>query len=417
VDFQFSQFLQAENVPASLVPVKNRFKDYAEDGFAFFCIRIFAQMCGMKGNLSLNGSLFMTEPQWQRFKPGLNALEQLRKIDPGPAYTNFLLLRASDALSTFASPDHHALARLMCLASVFDREVGSEVSKAFGELNPSERNQLVQWLTADGVQDKPGYILCEASALIDNAKANNAVGTVAALRMLIRVQAEIAKVLASQPSVPSKVMLRLDELGQWAKDAGPDVTEFSQAAVSLNYEGKGDTQMFIVQVNKPGADSGSVGHPVTGILFAHCTSTSGVAVSTKNYFEAWKNCVSERKATEGAQQPLHSQGRLPMATAPGTERQFLFKPEAVSQAPRPVIQPGIVPLVAREANVVRAPYASSLATAGQPQTAVVQPRIQAQLGVAFKPPSRTRHLAQVLKAQRKNAPGGPDLSTGVVTRL
>jgi hypothetical protein len=242
--------------------------------------------------------------------------------------------------------------------------------------------------------------------------------------MLIKVQEGIAKVLASQPSTPSKVMLRLDELGQWAKDAGPDVTEFSQAAVSLKIEGNGDTQMFTVEVNKPGSDSASIGHPVSGILFANLTSTSGVAVSTKTYFDAWKTCVSERKAAEGSKglelQPQLGQGRLPMATAPALERQFLFKPEA-AQAPRPVIQPGIAPLVAREANIMRAPFASSLATTGQPQidprTAAVQPRIQPQLGVAFKPPSRTRHLAQVLKAQRKNAPGGPDLSTGVVTRL
>merc|ERR1719203_1117153 len=81
VDFQFSQFLQAENTPANLVIVKEKLKPHGDDGFAFFCFRIFAQMCGKLGSKSSKGSLFMDEPQFQRFRPGLDALQQLRTLD------------------------------------------------------------------------------------------------------------------------------------------------------------------------------------------------------------------------------------------------------------------------------------------------------------------------------------------------
>lgn len=64
---------QAENTPSNLVVIKERMKKHADEGFAFFCFRIFAQMCGKLGARSLRGSVFMTEAQFQRFKPGLEA--------------------------------------------------------------------------------------------------------------------------------------------------------------------------------------------------------------------------------------------------------------------------------------------------------------------------------------------------------
>merc|ERR1719454_2863991 len=111
VDFQFSQFLQAENTPANLVVMKEKLKPHGDDGFAFFCFRVFAQMCGKIGSKSLKGSMFMTEKQFQRFRPGLDALQQLKTRDPQETYNNFLLQRGTKAMSRFASPEHQALSR------------------------------------------------------------------------------------------------------------------------------------------------------------------------------------------------------------------------------------------------------------------------------------------------------------------
>eukprot|EP00435_Cladocopium_sp_Y103_P056204 s102_g18.t2 len=163
VDFQFSQFLQAEIVPSNLVVVKEKLQQHGEEGYSLFCFRIFAQMSGKLGDKSLHGSLFMTESQFQKFRPGLEALMQLRSrfvwgwnMDAGPAYNAFLLLRGSKALSRFASWQHQALVRLLCLSTAYDRDSGDAVCNAFDKLSNAERASLTRWLVADGISQRPG---------------------------------------------------------------------------------------------------------------------------------------------------------------------------------------------------------------------------------------------------------------------
>jgi len=255
VDFQFSQFLQAENVPANLVQVKEKLAPHGDDGFAFFCFRIFVQMCGKLGAKSLQGSQFMTEPQFQRFRPGLDALQQLRTLEAGTAYNAFLLLQGSKALSRFASPEHQALARLLCLGAASDYAGGDAVCEAFDELPPKDRALLTRWLTADGITHRPGYVLCSARDLFRNAQANPAVGLANALRMMVRVQERCDSQNSSAMRLSiHKVYVHLNELASWAQDAGPVAGDFNKARFDVLYEDLGDTRVFAVEVMRPTAN-------------------------------------------------------------------------------------------------------------------------------------------------------------------
>jgi len=248
VDFQFSQFLQAEVVPSNLVLVKEKLQRHGEEGFSFFCFRIFAQMSGKLGDKDLRGSIFMTESQFQRFRPGLDALQELRTLDAGSAYNAFLLLRGSKALSHFASPEHQALVRLLCLGSAYDYARGDSLCEAFDELMQSERHQLTRLLTADGITEFPGYVLCDAADLLKNAQANPAVGLAEALRALVRVQEKTRFVDMGlrQPDIKAQVLLR--HLAVYAQEAGPDPSEFGQAYLQVVTETKGDNRIHTVQV-------------------------------------------------------------------------------------------------------------------------------------------------------------------------
>jgi len=245
VDFEFSQFLQAENVPANLMVVKDKLEPHGEDGFAFFCFRLFAQMCGKLGSKSLAGSLFMTESQFLRFRPGLDALQQLRTLEAGSAYNTFLLLQGSKALSRFASPEHHAIARLLCLGSATDHLHGDALCRAFDELLPHERARLTRWLTADGINQRPGYVLCDARSYLQNSEGNPGVGLGCALSMLVSVQQ-----MCSEGWGINKVYLHLDELSLWAKDACTE-SEFMAAQVEVSYQDLGDARIFHVEVVRP----------------------------------------------------------------------------------------------------------------------------------------------------------------------
>jgi len=226
--------------------VKDTLMPHGDEGFAFFCFRIFAQMCGKLGSRSLQGSLFMTESQFQRFRPGLDALQQLRTLEAGSAYNAFLLLQGSKALSRFASPEHQALARLLCLGAASDYERGDAVCRAFDELSVREREVLTRWLTADGISQRPGYVLCDAPRLLQNAEANPAVGLGAALHMLVSVEE-----LCTLGWGVHKVYVHLNELADWAQDAGKQNGAFEAAQLDVQYEDVAELRIFRVHVARP----------------------------------------------------------------------------------------------------------------------------------------------------------------------
>jgi len=261
VDFQFYQFLQAENVPANLVSVKDVLEPHGEDGFAFYCFRIFATMCGRLGYRSLEGSLFMTEHQFHRFRPGLEALERLRKLDASSAYKTFLLQRASKTLVRFASSEHHAIARLLCLCSAFDHDAGDGVCEAFFELSKADKAALTSWLCSDGILSSPGYVLSEASNLIQQAQTNHAVGLVSALQMLAKIQNVCERVVRNSSQLHEKVIVQLEDVVTWTRECGPDPLEFNKASVSVRQIGDGRSEAMVlrIEVLRPSANGGFQG--------------------------------------------------------------------------------------------------------------------------------------------------------------
>ncbi|CAK0904969.1 unnamed protein product, partial [Prorocentrum cordatum] len=243
VNFRFSEFLMAEGVPANLAHVKASMEPHGEEGIAFFCFRIFSRACGKLGSRHAQGSQFMTEPQFQRFRPGLEALQQLRTLDAGAAYNNYiLLLQGSKALACFTSPEHQALTRLLCLESAGGEASESAVSDAFKELHPRERARLTRLLTADGLGERPGFVLRGAPELLRAACSNPRVGAPAVLRTLLRVQDK-----CSVGSRVRKVHLDMHGLVAAARDAqGP--REFTQLPLDLRYDDQGDTRVCVVAV-------------------------------------------------------------------------------------------------------------------------------------------------------------------------
>lgn len=261
VDFQFSQFLKAENVAANLGVVQDKLKTHDEDSFGFFCFRIFAQMCGKSGWKPHTGSLFMTESEYRRFLPGLDTLVKLRTLDAGDAYSSFLLEKGWSSVK-FASPEHQALSRLLCLGSASEHQgFGDELIQAFKSMNQEKKAKLMEWLIADGINRRPGYVLCDAPTLLENAHSNLAVGLSEALEMMVRVQSRCAALdLVRGRSSPAKVLVHLGELATWAKEAAPPL-QFSQAGLevradfaSASQPGDGvDTRVIRVEVKRPQA--------------------------------------------------------------------------------------------------------------------------------------------------------------------
>eukprot|EP00913_Durusdinium_trenchii_P025066 g23530.t1 len=154
-DFNFGQFLQAENLPASLFTVRQ----ILQEG-------IFAAMCGVKGSDSLEGSLFMTDTNYKNFEVGLDTLMHLME-ETAPGHK-----RARLSFRIDGSRDQRALVRLACMMRAFDPTAGKRVQEAWRSLEDHKRVKLVDFLNADGIKITPAFILYFAPNFLENAKKN-----------------------------------------------------------------------------------------------------------------------------------------------------------------------------------------------------------------------------------------------------
>jgi len=134
-EFNFGQFLQAENLPANLLVVKDISKGEGSI-LGFFLFKIFAAMCGILAPKTLEGSLFMNDKMYTNFKVGLDVLQHLNSESAEQVYIRFLEERASSQNLAFKSTDMEskAIVRLACMSRIFDAAGGDEVSKAFNQL-------------------------------------------------------------------------------------------------------------------------------------------------------------------------------------------------------------------------------------------------------------------------------------------
>ncbi|EER17507.1 conserved hypothetical protein, partial [Perkinsus marinus ATCC 50983] len=109
VDFNFGQFLQAENLPANIKNVKSLLGNKGDVALAFYLFHIFADMAGIMGAKSLDGSMFMTETMFNNFKKGLTTLQLLTHETMNDTYDSFLKLRAKEQGLAFQTPTDRAI--------------------------------------------------------------------------------------------------------------------------------------------------------------------------------------------------------------------------------------------------------------------------------------------------------------------
>lgn len=240
-EFNFGQFLQAENVPASLSVVK----DISQGGvlLGFFLFKIFVAMCGILGMKSLEGSLFMTETMFSNFKVGLDVLDNLNSESSGQVYNRFLAARATAQGIDFQADDNEcrAIVRLACMLRTFDRPGGEEVVAAFRDLDPAVRKRLIFYLSADGINVRPAFLLFNAPNMLTNARQNKHLNMKLALQMLLHVYETAAN--EYQGSKVPVVVLMVDELAAaTAKCVDADMYLLTAFEIVRAAGVKGDTQ-------------------------------------------------------------------------------------------------------------------------------------------------------------------------------
>ena len=190
IDFNYGQFLQAENMPQNLTSIKEMIADKGQAMLGFYLFHIFADMSGIMGAISLNGSLFMTETMYSNFGLGIRALSELAFKSPNEVYNAFLSERAnSQGLRFEPTTADRSIARLACLSRVFEKNGGTEVLSAWESLEDSTKQVLSEHLSRTGISDQhsPAFLVYYAPAFMENCRKNPAVGLSRAMQFLARV--------------------------------------------------------------------------------------------------------------------------------------------------------------------------------------------------------------------------------------
>eukprot|EP00913_Durusdinium_trenchii_P022861 g21465.t1 len=256
------EFLLGENTVANLVDVKERLRSHGQEGHAFFLFRIFAQMCGKLGPQSQTGN----ETQFRRCTPGLKALQLLWTSDGKDCYADFMLLRGSKAMVRFASPEHQALSRLLCLFDAFDKEEGRILCEAFDELDIDERGCLTQWLNSAGAC---GVVIPNASRMLQSAKKNPSVGLANALRVMVKVREECRR---HEQGSEHRLVVQFAELARWAKDSG-----LQRLIPKQDYHGDHPGEVFLRSTVEVQGDTKVIFLEVepSSVSLASCAANSG----------------------------------------------------------------------------------------------------------------------------------------------
>jgi len=185
--FNFAQFLQGENTPRHISILQSIIHEH-EDGqemLRFYLFSLVGVMCGLRGEESLQGSLFLNQVNGEMLVAGVHVLQNLQTASPCGIYWAFLAERAAALQLDFSSLEQIAFVRLACLARTVSGDIGN-LQKDWLQLSVADRRTLVEHFVADGISSL-AFAFTFLPAYLANAKRNPAVGMSRALMVLVEL--------------------------------------------------------------------------------------------------------------------------------------------------------------------------------------------------------------------------------------
>ncbi|MCL5875853.1 MAG: hypothetical protein M1114_05265 [Candidatus Dependentiae bacterium] len=174
-DLNFGQFLQAENVPASLAKVAT----LSDSDLLFFIVHSIFDIAGAAGNApnGLKGSISLVDPAYISMMHAKDALVKEHTNGPLAIYNSYLEKQAkrfdkyqlNKEGSADIDPEKWAILRLGLMMRAGNRKMVDTVAEKFNTLTDSEKENLIKELNKDGIHDS-AIIIYYGPALFANAK-------------------------------------------------------------------------------------------------------------------------------------------------------------------------------------------------------------------------------------------------------
>lgn len=164
-EFNIGQFIQGENVPASL----DGLKSIDEKSLKFFLLHALCDIAGAAGQFVQNGSAVMTEPTYQGFKDSISSIEGLSQGQtPDTVYDSFLGKRSSSLELDITQPRERAITRVCCMLRFSTLQEAKQVSEAWDSLPKNTQAILEAELNKNGTEDGFATLIYYSPALLVN---------------------------------------------------------------------------------------------------------------------------------------------------------------------------------------------------------------------------------------------------------
>lgn len=232
-NFNFGQFLQAENLPENLEGLKQLDKETLD----LFILHAVYDMAGAAGHIKNNGSLVMTEVTYQDFDAAIESIQKLKENNSNvvEVYDSYLEIRGKSLSLSPRNPSERAQIRICCMLRYHTPEEAKnvrEVTKKFAEWN-----ELVKELNYTG-KEQVATLIYYAPAFLLNLQSSFGKGTFSsealdlALQTLMKIFQLVRNVI--DPKVKTGVFsVDISDLANKAKN--PE--DFRKVQISLESEG------------------------------------------------------------------------------------------------------------------------------------------------------------------------------------
>ncbi len=173
-EFNPAQFVQGENVPASL----QKLQGLDADAQRLYQLHSLYDVAGAAGQAVQNGSVVMTDPTYHNFRLAFDALDQLDRHSVETVYDGYLASRGREMGLDISIPRHRAVARIGCMLRVSEPNQARRIADVYGRLTPNIQAILDKDLNTNGTSDGLAPLVYYAPALLGNLqkKLNGAGG-------------------------------------------------------------------------------------------------------------------------------------------------------------------------------------------------------------------------------------------------
>lgn len=213
-----SQVVQGECSPAALAVLSDS-QNHGR-GFTLRTMVTFLDVAGAAGHADSRSCVVMNEPVFQAYMTTVDALDDFvngRLPSPRACYDHILETRANHLEQQgFIFPpskdQRRGLTRLLCMGRVTRREQAEQFKQAFDQLSSSIKEDLVNGLSVDGIDDGTGIVPYYAPGLLAEAQKNTVdkrdVSVIPVLSSFMRFLSRVFGGTKPQPGTPGSMVER-----------------------------------------------------------------------------------------------------------------------------------------------------------------------------------------------------------------